>query len=53
MSDARADRRLRIVTDPEEEGGRGLILVRVLARTWGVAERDVGKTVWAELPLGP
>ncbi|MGW0877457.1 ATP-binding protein [Streptomyces sp. NPDC002740] len=51
VSDARADRRLRIVTDPEEEGGRGLILVWVLARTWGVAERDVGKTVWAELPL--
>ncbi|TQJ54923.1 histidine kinase-like protein [Streptomyces sp. SLBN-115] len=53
VSDARADRRLRIVTNPEEEGGRGLILVWVLARTWGVAERDVGKTVWAELPLSP
>ncbi|MFE6827908.1 ATP-binding protein [Streptomyces sp. NPDC057690] len=52
VSDARADRRLRIVTNPEEEGGRGLILVWVLARTWGVAERDIGKTVWAELPLG-
>lgn len=51
VSDARGDRRLRIVTNPEEEGGRGLILVWVLARTWGVAERDVGKTVWAELPL--
>lgn len=34
-----------------DEGGRGLIIVSVLARTWGVAERDVGKTVWAELPL--
>nr|WP_107085065.1 ATP-binding protein [Streptomyces sp. NBRC 110468] len=53
VSDARSDRRLRIVTNPEEEGGRGLILVRVLARTWGVAERDVGRTVWAELPLRP
>ncbi|WP_405767206.1 ATP-binding protein [Streptomyces sp. NBC_00080] len=53
VSDARADRRLRIVTNPEEEGGRGLILVWVLARTWGVAERDVGKTVRAELPLSP
>ncbi|WP_310436860.1 ATP-binding protein [Streptomyces sp. 3330] len=51
VSDARGDRRLRVVTNPEEEGGRGLVLVRVLARTWGVAERDVGKTVWAELSL--
>ncbi|MDX2675895.1 ATP-binding protein [Streptomyces sp. NY05-11A] len=51
VSDTRGDRQLRIVTDPEEEGGRGLILVWVLARTWGVAERPVGKTVWAELPL--
>ncbi|MFD5253326.1 ATP-binding protein [Streptomyces bobili] len=51
VSDTRGDRRLRIVTDPEAEGGRGLVLVAVLARTWGVDERDVGKTVWAELPL--
>ncbi|MEU0115876.1 hypothetical protein ABZ137_19675 [Streptomyces bobili] len=27
------------------------MLVAALARTWGVDERDVGKTVWAELPL--
>ncbi|MFH9860683.1 ATP-binding protein [Streptomyces sp. NPDC017202] len=51
VSDARGDRRLRIVTDPDAEGGRGLVLVAVLARTWGVDEREVGKTVWAELPL--
>ncbi|MFF9062600.1 ATP-binding protein [Streptomyces sp. NPDC014882] len=51
VSDARGDRRLRIVTDPEAEGGRGLVLVAVLASTWGVDEREVGKTVWAELPL--
>jgi anti-sigma regulatory factor (Ser/Thr protein kinase) len=52
VSDPRGDRRLRIVTDPEEEGGRGLVIVQLLARTWGVAERDVGKTVWAEVRLG-
>ncbi len=51
VSDARGDRKLRIVTDPEAEGGRGLILLTLLARTWGVVEREVGKTVWAELPL--
>lgn len=51
VSDARGDRRLQFVTDMEAEGGRGLILVALLARTWGVAERDVGKTVWAEIPF--
>ncbi|WP_245873897.1 ATP-binding protein [Streptomyces phaeoluteigriseus] len=51
VSDTRGDRELRIVTDPDAEGGRGLVLVAVLARTWGVDERDVGKTVWAEIPL--
>lgn len=30
------------------EGGRGLLLVAALADKWGVAERNPGKTVWAE-----
>lgn len=54
VSDPRGERRLRFVTEPEEYGehGRGLIVVTLLARTWGVIERDVGKTVWAEIGLG-
>ncbi|MEU1177342.1 ATP-binding protein [Streptomyces sp. NPDC005820] len=55
VSDTRGDRGLRIVRDTdtgtEAEGGRGLIVVTVLATTWGVTEREVGKTVWAELRL--
>ncbi len=51
VSDARSDRRLRYVTDPDAEGGRGLILVTLLCQAWGVVERVVGKTVWAELSL--
>ncbi|MDC0767360.1 ATP-binding protein [Streptomyces sp. HD] len=53
VSDARGDRQLRFVTEAESggEGGRGLILVQLLALTWGVSERGVGKTVWAELRL--
>jgi len=31
-----------------DEGGRGLLLVAALADKWGVAERDLGKVVWAE-----
>ncbi|MEU7424339.1 ATP-binding protein [Streptomyces sp. NPDC040750] len=54
VSDSRADRVLRFLTgDLEAEAGRGLIVVQVLASLWGVAERDVGKTVWAELALSP
>jgi anti-sigma regulatory factor (Ser/Thr protein kinase) len=51
VSDARGDRRLRFVTAPDGEHGHGLLLVSLLALTWGVSERDVGKTVWAELAL--
>ncbi|SBT88565.1 Histidine kinase-like ATPase domain-containing protein [Streptomyces sp. DI166] len=51
VSDARGERKLRYVTEAEGENGRGLVIVTLLARTWGVAERDVGKTVWAEVGL--
>jgi anti-sigma regulatory factor (Ser/Thr protein kinase) len=52
VSDPRGDRRLRFVREADGERGRGLILVTLLADTWGVMERDVGKTVWAEIGLG-
>ncbi|MFF2198887.1 ATP-binding protein [Streptomyces sp. NPDC058145] len=32
----------------EEEGGRGLLLVSVLADKWGVGTRAPGKLVWCE-----
>ncbi|MCH5676647.1 ATP-binding protein [Streptomyces gilvus] len=54
VSDARGDRELRFAVDePDGERGRGLVLVTLLAAAWGVTQRAVGKTVWAELPLGP
>ncbi|MFF3917683.1 ATP-binding protein [Streptomyces sp. NPDC001852] len=54
VSDARGDRELRFLDgDLEDEHGRGLVVVFVLSARWGVAERAVGKTVWAELPLSP
>lgn len=53
VSDPRGDRQLRFTAqEADGEHGRGLILVTLLADTWGVTERDVGKTVWAEIGLG-
>ncbi|MFE0174939.1 ATP-binding protein [Streptomyces sp. NPDC059002] len=37
--------------EPEGESGRGLVIVAALAVEWGVGGREVGKTVWAHLPL--
>ncbi|WP_158674744.1 ATP-binding protein [Streptomyces hoynatensis] len=39
---------------PEEESGRGLLLVCALATVWGVRPREAGRghVVWADLPLG-
>ncbi|MEU1328454.1 ATP-binding protein [Streptomyces sp. NPDC005865] len=39
--------------DPDDESGRGLLLVAALADEWGVARRDVGKTVWAWIDRRP
>ncbi|WP_327326287.1 ATP-binding protein [Streptomyces sp. NBC_01210] len=36
---------------PDDEGGRGLLLVAALADKWGVGERSPGKTVWCEFAL--
>ncbi|MFF0750538.1 SpoIIE family protein phosphatase [Streptomyces sp. NPDC004267] len=38
---------------PDEEGGRGLFLVAQLADRWGTRYTRDGKTIWAELPIGP
>jgi anti-sigma regulatory factor (Ser/Thr protein kinase) len=35
---------------PEEEHGRGLLLVEALCRSWGAQETGPGLLVWAELP---
>jgi len=38
--------------DEQAEGGRGLLLIQMLAREHGVRPEILGKTVWAVLPLG-
>lgn len=37
---------------PEEEHGRGLLLIDALCRAWGAQESGAGLLVWAELPRG-
>ncbi|WUS97534.1 ATP-binding protein [Streptomyces sp. NBC_00708] len=53
VSDARGERRPEPGGGgPAAEGGHGLRLVEALAAEWGVAERVVGKTVWARVAPG-
>ncbi|MFD9484310.1 ATP-binding protein [Streptomyces sp. NPDC059991] len=35
----------------ESESGRGLLLVQELSQAWGITERSICKTVWAEVLL--
>ncbi|MCJ1677676.1 ATP-binding protein [Streptomyces sp. APSN-46.1] len=46
VADGRRDRR-----PCRREGGYGLRMVEAVAAAWGVADRVVGKTVWAECAL--
>jgi hypothetical protein len=34
---------------PDEEGGRGLLLVEHLSKDWGTYPKDGGKVVWAQI----
>lgn len=53
VSDARGERRPEMREEQAgAEAGHGLRLVEALAAKWGVAERVVGKTVWAEAGAG-
>lgn len=43
-----------VVPGPDDESGRGLLLVDILAARWGTSPRcPVGKTVWAEVGSEP
>ncbi|MFJ1568180.1 ATP-binding protein [Streptomyces sp. A0592] len=50
VSDARRDRRPAVQPHAyQAESGYGLRIVDAVAADWGVSDRIVGKTVWAEL----
>lgn len=44
--------RLRVAAD-DDDGGRGLRLVKELSNRWGTRRTTTGKTVWFELRLDP
>ncbi|PZT72396.1 MULTISPECIES: ATP-binding protein [unclassified Streptomyces] len=53
VSDARGERRPELCAGgPDAESGYGLRLVAALAAEWGVADRVIGKTVWARVASG-
>ncbi|WP_306214841.1 ATP-binding protein [Actinoplanes sp. RD1] len=37
--------------DPRRIGGRGLLLVAAITRSWGTRPKSGGKVVWADVPL--
>ena len=37
--------------EPDDIGGRGLVIVEGLADKWGVRPREAGKTVWAHMVI--
>ncbi|MFG2138948.1 ATP-binding protein [Streptomyces sp. NPDC048650] len=51
VRDASDEQPVQYATQEDEECGRGLVLVDVLADGWGVTRHATGKTVWAELAV--
>ncbi|MGA5703305.1 ATP-binding protein [Peterkaempfera bronchialis] len=50
VSDASAQKPMAATPGPDDEHGRGLLLVKALADSWGThVHEDEGKTVWARL----
>jgi anti-sigma regulatory factor (Ser/Thr protein kinase) len=51
--DGSSDMPVRRDGTPDEEGGRGLMLVDHLAKDWGAYRKDGGKVVWAQITGEP
>ena len=50
VSDGGAPSGPRVVDDPRQENGRGLLLVRALSRSCGACGDQRGRVVWADVP---
>ncbi|MET8141627.1 ATP-binding protein [Sphaerisporangium sp. NPDC005288] len=47
--DAGGESTPQVCHDPYAEGGRGLMLVDLMSKTWSVYEDEAGRTVWFEV----
>ena len=53
VRDGSASWPIRVHAQPDAAAGRGMAIVDVVSRDWGVVlERGVGKTVWAAFDVG-
>jgi serine/threonine-protein kinase RsbW len=53
VSDPSRERPRPVTAQPDDENGRGLLIVRGSASAFGVRDRDpIGKTVWATVKAG-
>ena len=50
VEDGSRARAREVRPDLQDEGGRGLLLVRELAQRWGCVPAGTGKVVWAAVP---
>jgi anti-sigma regulatory factor (Ser/Thr protein kinase) len=50
VSDSSTDEPRVYQPDPRRVGGRGMLVVSAMSRTWGSRRRTGGKIVWAEMP---
>lgn len=51
--DGSSEMPVRRAGTPDEEGGRGLMLVEHLSKDWGTYWKDGGKVVWAQITGEP
>jgi anti-sigma regulatory factor (Ser/Thr protein kinase) len=52
VSDSSTDLPRLYRPDPQRLGGRGMLIVSAISRTWGSRPIPGGKIVWAEMPAG-
>jgi anti-sigma regulatory factor (Ser/Thr protein kinase) len=53
VRDGSADRPIRVDAQDDDVAGRGMAIVEVVSRDWGVVvDEDAGKSVWAAFDVG-
>jgi anti-sigma regulatory factor (Ser/Thr protein kinase) len=53
VSDSSRDMPQLSRSNPQDIGGRGMLVVSAVSSAWGARRTSGGKTVWAEMPMRP